>query len=54
MQGARHLKVYLRALVSLMTPISAPIALISKESSKCCDAGPLMREKVLIEKGELV
>ena len=51
MQVARHLKVYLRALMSLMTPISAPIALISKKSSNHCDAGPLMREKVLIEKG---
>jgi hypothetical protein len=52
MQGARHLKVYLRALMSLMTPISAPIALISKDPSNRCDnAGPLMREKVIIEKG---
>jgi hypothetical protein len=33
--------------MSLMTPIT----LISKESSKRCDAGPLMREKVLIDKG---
>jgi hypothetical protein len=41
MQGARHLKVYLRALMSLMTRISAPIALISEESSNRCDAGPL-------------
>jgi hypothetical protein len=52
MQGARHLEVYLRAVMSLMTPTSAPIALISKEpSNRRDDAGPLMREKVLIEKG---